>query len=384
MRSDRLKRTLAAAGVVIALVLSSVLLVGHPRAQQPPAASHPAAVPVRVAHARAGDLSIYVRGIGTVQAWRTVSVRAEVTGYLQSLHFREGQDVKRGDLLAMIDPRPYAATLAQAEAKKAGDEANLANDEVNLRRDSALARSDFASRQQVDNDTALVRQFRANVQADDAAIDAAKLNLEFCRITAPIDGVVGFRLVDIGNLVQANGSQPIVTLQQVQPIAVVFTLAQDRLPAVRAALAAGKPQVLAFAADATAPLAQGTLLTPNNSIDTSTGTISLKAIFPNADRKLWPGQFVEAHLRLRVDHDAVTVPLPAVQHGPDGLYVFVVMPDGTVADRTVTVGYQDSRIAEITKGLAAGAVVVVAGQSRLQSGTHVAILPPDGSSPKAS
>lgn len=368
----------AAVGTVIVLTLLSLLATGSSFGQQQPPANRSghAGVPVTVATAAKRDLPIYTVGIGTVQAWRAVNVRAQVTGYIQSINFREGQEVKRGDLLAVIDPRPYAAALAQAQAKQAGDAATLANDQVNLRRDSALAKSDFASRQQVDNDTAQVRLFQANVQADDAAIDAARLNLEFTRITAPIDGVVGFRLVDVGNLVQANGTQAIVNLQQVKPIAVVFTLGQDQLPAVRAALAAGRPEVLAYAADGSTPLAAGTLLTPNNTIDTSTGTISLKALFPNTDRKLWPGQFVDAHLRLRTDHDAVTVPLVAVQHGPDRLYVFVIGPDGIAHDRTVTVGYQDNRIAEITSGLSGGEQVVVNGQARLQDGTRATIRAP--------
>lgn len=358
-----------AAGLVTLLALLTPAI-----SQTPPPSSASQGVPVAVAPAEKRDLPIYVRGIGTVEAWRSVNVRAEVTGYLQSINFKEGQEVKQGDLLAMIDPRPYAAALAQAAAKKAGDAANLANDRINQQRDAALARSDFASRQQVDNDTALVRQFEANVQADDAAIQAAQLNLEFCRITAPFDGVVGFRLVDIGNLVQANGTQPIVTLQQVRPIAVVFTLSQTDLPKVRAALATGKPEVLAFPADDSGtPLAAGTLLTPNNLIDASTGTISLKALFRNDDRKLWPGQFVDAHLRLRVDPGAVVVPLAAVQHGPDGLFVFVVQPNGSVADRKVVVGYQDRRIAEITSGLSGGEQVVTDGQARLQNGTHVTV-----------
>jgi membrane fusion protein, multidrug efflux system len=360
---------IAAGAAAVAFFLS--LTAGRPLAQQ----AAPAAVPVTVTHAAKQDLPVYARGIGTVQAWRSVDVRAEVTGYLQSINFREGQEVKTGDLLAMIDPRPYAAVLAQAQAKKAGDQATLLNAQVNLRRDSALERSDFASHQQVDNDTALVRLSDANVQADEAAITAAQLNLEFCRITAPIDGVVGFRLVDIGNLVQANGAQPIVTLTQVRPVAVVFTLAQDELPAVRTALTAGAPEVVAFSADDTAPLSSGTLLTPNNTIDTTTGTISLKALFPNEDRKLWPGQFVDAHLRLRVDHDAVTVPVAVVQHGPDGLYVYVVKPDDSVGVQPVTVGYQDSVTAEVTKGLSGGETVVAGGQSRLQNGTKVSVKP---------
>jgi multidrug efflux system membrane fusion protein len=380
MTSEPARRSPAVAGAALLIMFAALLLVpGRTGAQSPPAPAG-GGVPVEAAKAQKGDLPIYVSGIGTVQAWRSVQVRAEVTGYVQSLHFREGQEVKQGDLLAMIDPRPYAAVLAEAQAKKVGDQANLLNDQVNLRRDSTLEKSDFASHQQVDNDTALVRQYEANVQADDAAIAAAQLNLEFCRITAPIDGVVGFRLVDIGNLVQANGTQAIVTLQQVKPIAVVFTLAQDELPAVRAALAAGKPEVLAFAADGTTPIAAGTLLTPNNSIDTSTGTISLKALFANPDEKLWPGQFVNAHLRLRTDPGAVTVPLAAVQHGPDRLYVFVIGADGVARDQTVTVGYQDRSIAEITSGLTGGEEVVTDGQSRLQNGTHVTIRTPAQSS----
>lgn len=377
MPSEPARRSPAAAGAGVLFLFVALLAPDLLRAQPAPAGG---GVPVEAARAEKRDLPVYISGIGTVQAWRSVQVRAEVTGYVQSLHFREGQEVKQGDLLAMIDPRPYAAVLAEAQAKKVGDQANLANDEVNLRRDSTLAKSDFASRQQVDNDTALVRQYEANVQADDAAIAAAQLNLDFCRVTAPIDGVVGFRLVDIGNLVQANGTQAIVTLQQVRPIAVVFTLAQDQLPEVRAALAAGKPEVLAFAADGSTPLATGTLLTPNNSIDTATGTISLKALFPNSDETLWPGQFVNAHLRLRTDAGAVTVPLAAVQHGPDRLYVFVVGADGAAHDRNVTVGYQDRSIAEITSGLAGGEEVVTDGQSRLQNGTHVAVRTPAQSS----
>lgn len=360
-----LNRTLPiAVGFVLGLVCLAPV---RARAQQ----ADPALVPVTVTHAAKQDLPVYARGIGSVQAWRSVDVRAEVTGYLQSINFQEGQEVKAGDLLAMIDPRPYAAILAQAQAKKAGDQATLTNAGVNLQRDSALARSDFASRQQVDNDTALVRLSQANVQADEAAITAAQLNLEFCRITAPVDGVVGFRLVDIGNLVQANGTQAIVTLMQVRPIAVVFTLAQEELPSVRAALAAGKPEVLAFSADDTTALSSGTLLTPNNTIDVTTGTISLKALFPNEDRKLWPGQFVDAHLRLRMDNAAVTVPLAAVQHGPDGLFVYVIKQDDTAAMQPVTVGYQDNKMAEITKGLSGGETIVIDGQSRLQSGTRV-------------
>jgi len=361
--------SVAAAAVAVAVVMS----VGPSRGQQPPAPSGGDPVPVTVVKAARRDLPVYARGIGTVQAWRSVQVRAQVNGYLQSIAFTEGQDVKAGDLLAMIDPRPYQDALDQAKAKKAGDAAALANDQINEQRDAALARSSFASRQQVDNDQALVAQYQANVQADDAAVAAAQLNLEFCRITAPFDGVVGFRQIDIGNLVQASSSQPIVTLTQVRPVAVVFTLPQEMLPQVRAALAAGKPPVLAYTTDDHTPLSTGTLLTPDNSIDASTGTISLKAVFPNDDRTLWPGQFINAHLQLRLDANAVVVPPAAVQHGPNGLYVFVMKPDGTVADTPVSVGYTDTHVAEITKGLNGGEQVVLDGQSRLENGTRVKV-----------
>jgi multidrug efflux system membrane fusion protein len=363
--------------ITTVIAVAALAIVGHSRGQQPPGNQPPAsnAVPVTVTKAERQDLPVYARGIGTVQAWQSVQIRAQVNGYLQSINFTEGQDVKAGDLLAMIDPRPYQDALDQAKAKRASDAANLANDQLNEQRDSTLARSSYASIQQVDNDKALVSQFQATVQSDDAAMAAAQLNLEFCRITAPVDGVVGFRQIDIGNLVQASSAQPIVTLTQIRPVAVVFTLAQEMLPQVREALADGKTPVRAFAPDDKNDLSGGTLLTPNNSIDVSTGTISLKAVFPNEDRKLWPGQFVNAHLRLRVDHDAVVVPTAAVQHGPDGLYVFVVKSDNTVAGQPVTVGYQDDRSYEITKGLNGGEEVVLDGQSRLQNGTTVTAKP---------
>lgn len=379
MQSRRAWHIVQATAIVAMIAVGAFVFMGQSKGQQP-AGNQPAgaAVPVTVTKAERQDLPIYARGIGTVQPWRSVQVRAQVNGYLQSINFTEGQEVKAGDLLAMIDPRPYQDALDQAKAKRASDAANLANDQLNEKRDATLARSSFASTQQVDNDKSLVSQFQANVQSDDAAIASAQLNLEFCRITAPFDGVVGFRLVDIGNLIQASSTQPIVTITQIRPIAVVFTLPQEMLPQIRTALDAGKTPVLAYTTNDQTPLSQGTLLTPNNTIDVSTGTISLKAIFPNEDRKLWPGQFVNAHAQLRIDHNAVVVPPSAVQHGPDGLYVFVVKPDGTAADTPVTEGYTDSRYAEITKGLNGGEQVVLDGQSRLQNGTKVTVKPAGG------
>lgn len=369
-------RWLPVAVLIAAAAAGGWLTLLRPRAAEP---QHPQpqqqGVPVTTTKVAQQDVPIYAHGLGTVQAWRSVVVRAQVTGYLQEIRFTEGQEVKPGQVLAVIDPRPYAATLAQAQAKKSGDEAQLANDQTNLGRDSALASRDFASRQQVDNDRALVRQYQANVEADAAAIAAAQLNLDFCTITAPIDGIVGFRQVDIGNLVQANGTQGLVTIQQIHPIAVVFTLAQQDLPDVQAALARGKTPAIAYTSDDKARLAQGTLLTPNNTIDPTTGTISLKAIYPNEQNKLWPGQFVNVHLQLGVQHNALVVPLRAVQHGPDGLFVYQVKPDSTVAHQDISVGYQDDQIAVVTKGVQAGEEVVLSGQSRLQQGTKVSAKP---------
>ncbi|WP_428394625.1 efflux RND transporter periplasmic adaptor subunit [Lichenicoccus sp.] len=352
------------------LLLGAVLL-GAPVAAGAAAPS----VPVRVGTVVREDLPISIGGLGTVQAWRSVTARAQVNGYLTELDFHEGQEVHRGDLLAVVDPRPYAALLAQAEAKKAGDAATLANYQVNYRRDSTLAHDQYASRQQADNDMALVRQFQANVLGDEAAVMQAKLNLAFCRITAPIDGVVGFRLIDVGNLIQNAAQTAIVTIQQVHPIAVVFTLAEQDLPRVQEARARGTLPAAAYSSDEETLLGRGTLVTPNNTIDSTTGTISLKAVFANRQDLLWPGQYVNVRLQLRVQKNAVVVPLEAVQHGPDGLYVYVVRPDHTVHNRSIEVGYQDARVAMVTAGLQGGESIVLDGQSRLQDGTRIAAEP---------
>jgi multidrug efflux system membrane fusion protein len=376
----------AAAGAALAVLgLALAAAFGHAGAQTAPAAPS-GAVPVTAIKVQKQDLPEYAQGIGTVQAYRSVLVRARVDGTLEKIAFREGQEVKPGDLLAEIDPRPYAAVLDQARAKLAGDQAQLANAKRDLARYSNLARTNFASRQQVDTQLALVDTDAANIQADEANIAAAALNLSFCRITSPIEGVVGLRLVDIGNLIHATDTTGIVSITQIHPIALVFTLPQDQLPAVREAMEreltkSGQQTgqfdqrvplpVIALTSDGGKVLSHGHLLTPNNSIDTTTGTISLKAEFANTDNKLWPGQFVAAKLQLAVAHDAITLPPAAVQHGPDGLYVYVVKPDNTVEKQAVQVGYQDEQAMLITDGLTAGQTVVLSGQLRLQPGTRV-------------
>jgi membrane fusion protein, multidrug efflux system len=347
------------------IVLAPQVLAPLARAQ----AQRPAmAVPVTTTTAQRQDVPVWLRGLGTVQALNTVTVRARVDGTLDKFPVTEGQMVSHGTVLAVIDPRPYQAVLDQAVAKKAQDQAQLANAKLDLQRYSSLAKQDFASRQQVDTQVALVNRYTAALQGDDAAIEAAQLNLSFCYITAPFDGRIGLRLVDPGNLVHATDAGGIVSITQVHPITVVFTLPQDDLPPILAAMARHKLTVAALSNNAR--LAQGTLLTPDNAIDTTTGTIRLKAVFPNQDDKLWPGQFVAADLLLRTEPGMVTVPTPAVQHGPNGLYVYVVRPDATVQRQAVEAEDRGAVMA-ITKGLAAGQTVVLNGQSRLENGMHV-------------
>ncbi len=355
-----------------AIVIAAATQIGSGPAARAQSAETPEDfTPVTVVPARRQDVPEYARGIGTVQAYRSVLIRARVDGTLDTIFFHEGQEVHPGDVLAQIDPRPYAAVLAQAQARRAADQAQLENARRDLTRYTNLERANYASRQQADTQESLVNQDAATIQGDDAAIASAALNLSFCRITSPIDGVVGLKLVDIGNLIHATDTTGIISITQVHPISLVFTLPQDELPAVRDAMRQGAPAVIATLSESATPLSRGTLVTPNNTIDTQTGTISLKAEFANADNKLWPGQFVGARLLLKTAHDAVTLPPQAVQHGPDSLYVYVVKPDRTVARQDVTIGYQDDAAAIVTDGLKGGETVVLSGQLRLQPCTRV-------------
>jgi multidrug efflux system membrane fusion protein len=265
--------------------------------------------------------------------------------------------------------------LAQAVAKKASDEAQLANAQRDLSRYTNLAAKDFASRQQVDTQVAMVAQFTASLQGDDASIAAARLNLDFTNITSPIDGRVGLRQVDVGNLIHATDTTGLVTITQIHPIAVIFTLPQDTLPRIQAAMAKAKLQTIAYTSDDKTILGQGELLTTDNTIDATTGTIRLKAVFNNADNKLWPGQFVNVRLMIGTIDGALTVPSPAIQRGPNGLFVYVVKPDSTVALQPIDVRQDDGSVAVIDKGLDEGVQVVTGGQSRLQNGSKVAATP---------
>ena len=346
----------------------------HPgQTQQPPSDAAGPGIPVTVTPVVRQDVPIYLRNIGAVQAFQAVTVRSRVDGTLDQVFFTEGQDVKRGDRLALIDPRPYAAVLAQAKAKKAFDQVQLENAKRDLARTQTLIRNDFASRQQFDTQTSMVGQITSTLVGDDATIAAAQLNLDFCTITSPIDGRVGLRLVDAGNFVRASdtASAGIVSITQIHPIAVLFTLPQDALPGIQTAMAGGKLAVLAYTSNDRALLAKGELLTTDNAIDQATGTIKLKAIFPNEDNRLWPGQFVNVRLQMEIRKDALTVPSVAVQRSPTTLYVFALKPDSTVAVQPVEIGQDDGTTVVITKGLDEGVRVVANGMSRLQNGSRV-------------
>ncbi|MBS0638799.1 MAG: efflux RND transporter periplasmic adaptor subunit [Proteobacteria bacterium] len=356
------------------LGLLAVLAVAAPFAclTAVPVQAQPQGVPVTIAKTERQDMPIWLRGLGTVQANFAAGIRPRVDGTLTQVPVKEGEDVKKGQLLAVIDPRPYQAALDAAMAKKAQDQAHLANAKADLERYNSLVKRDFASRQQVETQESTVKQVMATIQGDDAQIEAAQLNLSFCYITAPFDGRVGLRTVDPGNVVRATESAPIMTVTQVQPISVTFTLPQDNLPRITAAMAKGKLEVVAYAADDTTLLDRGTLITVDNAIDTATGTIKLKATFPNEKRTLWPGQFVRTRLLLGIEPQVVTAPAMAVQHGPKGLYVYQVKPDNTVAVQPITVSREEAGKAVIADGLTEGVPVVVAGHSRLQAGAKVA------------
>jgi multidrug efflux system membrane fusion protein len=370
-RKSRL--VLVCLGAVGMCALAATVVVVRASPMPPPVAAAPPSVPAVVARARRHDVPIYTTGVGTVQAYQSVLVRARVDGTLLSIPVREGQDVRRGDLIAVIDPRPYQAVLDQATAKKAQDEAQLANVRLDMARFQSLLRQDYATHQQVDTQQALIDQFTAAIAGDDATIAAAWLNVAYCMIRTPVDGRVGLRLVDAGNLIHATDATGIVTITQVHPISAIFTLPQDELPRLQPDLDNGASPVLAYATDDKSELDQGTLLTSDNTIDSTTGTIRMKATFDNTRNKLWPGQFINAHLQIRVAHDAVTIPPSAIEHGPDGLYVYVARPDNTVASQPITVAYQTTTLAIVTLGLNGGENVVIGGQSRLQAGTRVSI-----------
>ncbi|HRY03726.1 MAG TPA: efflux RND transporter periplasmic adaptor subunit [Beijerinckiaceae bacterium] len=324
---------------------------------------------------RNADVPVTLDAIGTAQALNTVTVRSQVEGKLIEVAFKEGQDVKAGDVLARIDPTTYQAQYDQAVAKKAQDEAQLANARIDLERYTRLAQGNFGPKQQADTQRALVAQLEAQVRADQATIDNTKAVLGYTTIRSPLDGRTGIRLVDPGNLVQANGTNGIVVITQIKPIAVVFTLAQQNLRAVTSALAKGPLDAQAFDSGMTNAVARGQVTVVDNQVDPATGTVKIKAVFPNADLALWPGQFVNIRLTVDVLKNVVVAPSAAVQRGPNGAFVYVVKPDDTVAQTQVSIGLQNERFAVIQSGLAPPAKVATTGFARLRDGAKVRVIP---------
>ena len=319
------------------------------------------------------DVPIYLTGLGTVQAFYTVTVTARVDGELQKIAFTEGQTVHKGDLLAQIDPRPNQAAYDQAVATKAKDAAQLMNAKRDLERYTILQPQDLASKQTVDTQRAMVDQLGAQIQVDQALIDNARTQLDYTRITSPIDGRTGIRLVDPGNIVHAAATTGIVVVTQVQPISVIFTLPEENLAAVNAALAAGPVSVTTVARDGGRALDEGTLSLVDNEIDQTTGTARLKATFGNAHNALWPGQYVNARVLVRTEHNVLALPTTAVQLGPNGPFTYVVKPDSTVEVRQLTIGDESGGLTVVKTGLALNERVVTSNQYRLQAGVHVRV-----------
>lgn len=328
-----------------------------------------AAVPVSIAPVQKVDFPVYLTGLGTVQGFNTVQVRTRVDGQIDKIAFTEGQMVKQGDLLVEIDPRPFQAALDQAKAKKAQDEANLANANLDLQRYTKLG--EFATRQQTDTQRSTVAQLTAQIAADEAAIANAQTQLDYTQVKSPITGVAGLRQVDIGNIVNASSQTGIVTIAQVEPITVIFTAPEEQLPYISEGQKSGELKVIAFTTDGKKTLAEGKLAVINNQVDTTSGTIRLKAVFDNKEHTLWPGQSVSTRLLVRTLKDATVVPDDAVQHSTNGLYAYTVSQDNKAEVRKIKVSYSIDGRSVIDEGLSPGQQVITGGQYKVQPGSLV-------------
>ena len=340
------------------------------------------AVRVTIAPVEKTDFPVYLTSLGTVQAFNTVVVRSRVDGQIDQIAFKEGQLVNQGDLLAQIDPRPYQAALDQAKAKKEQDEANLANINLDLQRYIKLG--EFATKQQLDTQRSSVQQLTAQIAADAAAIYNAQTQLDYTAIKAPIGGVVGLRQVDVGNIVNAATQTGIVTITQIEPIAVIFTAPEDQLPYINEAQAIAPLRTIAITTDGKKPLAEGTLAVVNNQVDTTSGTIRLKAVFDNKDHALWPGQSVSTRLLVQTIKGATVVPDDAIQHGTEGLYACVVNQDSKAELRKIKVSQSIDGRSVIESGLSPGQQVITSGHFKVQNGTLVstAVASSDPAQPK--
>ena len=353
-------------------IAGAVVAVRHRSGGEPAAAPLARTVPVTVAVLARQDVPVYLEGLGSVLANRTVTVRTQVDGRLEAVLFREGQQVRKGQVLAQIDPRPFEAQLHQAEGALARDEAQLQNARLTVERDRQLIARNLIAQQQLDIDSAAAGQLEGAVRMDRAAIEIARLNVDYARITSPLDGVTGIRLVDPGNVVHPTDQNGIVVVTQLDPMAVIFTLPQDELEPVSNELAKGPLQVEAYSRDGATLLGTGELALIDNQINPSTSTIRLKALLPNPRRVLWPNQFVNVRLRLETRRGALTLPASAVQRGPSGLFVYVVNADSTVAQRAMVLETTQGNLALVAKGLSEGEQVVVDGQNQLRPGAKVA------------
>jgi multidrug efflux system membrane fusion protein len=369
---------------MIAVVLGGYLGWQHFAHRPGAAPTPPALVPVIATTAQEHDFPIVLTGIGNVTALNSATVRSMVTEQIVSVDFKDGQFVKKGDMLAQLDPSTYQAQLDQAEANLARDQAHLQNAQINLSRYVPLQKQGFAPEQQVATQQAMIAQQQATIKGDQAAIEYAKTQLGYTKLVAPFDGVAGIRLLDVGNIIHSSTSRgspsepnALVVINQVQPIAVMFTLAAADIPEVQEALAKGPVKAIALSADGKTELDTGTLAALDNQANTTSGTITLKAIFPNPDRKLWPGMFVNVRVVSQMQNNGLTVPLDAIQQGPQGQYVFVVGPDHKVAMQPVSVRETLNGEALIDKGLSSGETVVVRGQYRLTPGTVVSLANPN-------
>jgi multidrug efflux system membrane fusion protein len=367
---------------IFMVALLAALLAGCNNSPNPQAASKGGkkgqqrgsmTVPVAVAKAETRDVPVYLQGLGSVEAFNTVVVKSRLDGQLVEINFKEGQEVQKGDLLAVVDPRPYEVALHQAEATLFKDKAALADAKLNYERFQGLYKQGIIPQQQYDTQKSLMDQLDGSVRADQSNIDNVKLNLVYTRITAPVSGRVGLRQVDIGNMVHAADPNGLVVITQLHPIAVVFTLPEDNLPSVAQHMHKGALETDAYSRDDQTKLAMGKLLTIDNQIDPSTGTGKLKAIFENTERALWPNQFVNVHLLLEVRKNALVVPAAAIQRGPQGTYVYTVKPDKTADMRKVTIGFSEGNLTTLASGLQPGELVVTDGQDKLQPGSKVDI-----------